>query len=112
MYSIALKLIITAGALLLVSEIIPGITVDNYYHALIAALVLGLLNIFIKPILVILTLPATLLTFGLFIFVINAGIFLLADFFLSGFAVDGFMPALIGSLIVSIVSTSVYTLLA
>ena len=112
MYSLALKLIITAGALLLVSEILPGISVENYYHALLAAVVLGLLNIFIKPILVILTLPVTIVTFGLFMFVINAIIFLLADFFLSGFTVVGFLPALIGSLFVSIVSTCVYKLLA
>jgi putative membrane protein len=112
MYNIILKLIITAGALLLVSELLPGIEVANFYHALIAAFVLGVLNIFLKPILVFLTLPATILTLGLFIFVINAFIFLTADAFLTGFSVDGFVPALLGSLFVSVVSTFLYKFLS
>jgi putative membrane protein len=112
MYNIILKLIITAGALLLVSELLPGIEVENFYHALIAAFVLGALNIFLKPILVFLTLPATILTLGLFIFVIHAFIFLLADAFLTGFSVDGFVPALLGSLFVSVVSTCLYKFLS
>ena len=101
---IIFKILITAGALLLVSYFIPGITVASFYTAIIVALVLGLLNMFVKPLLVILTLPITLLTLGLFMFVINAGLFLFAASFVEGFEVTGFITALIGSFLVSVVS--------
>ena len=80
------------------------ITIDSFYTALIAAIVLGLLNLIARPILVILTLPITLVTLGIFIFVINAGLFLFTASFVDGFTVEGFIPALIGSVLVSIVS--------
>lgn len=105
------SILITALALLLVAGIVPGIEVANFYAALIAALILGLLNVFIKPILVLLTLPITILTLGLFMFVINAGLFLFAASFVEGFTVDGFIPALIGSLLVSLISAIAHSLL-
>lgn len=98
-------ILLTALTLLLVSRIIPGIEVDNLYAAIVASLILGLLNLFVKPILVILTLPITILTLGFFMFVINASLFLFAASFIQGFRVDGFLTALIGSLVVSIVSS-------
>lgn len=101
---IIIRILITAGALLLVSYFIPGIEVASFYTAIIVALVLGLLNIFVKPLLVILTLPVTILTLGLFLFVINALLFMFAASFVEGFAVAGFVTALIGSFLVSIVS--------
>jgi putative membrane protein len=101
---IIIRILITALALVLVANLIPGIEVENFYAAIIAALILGLLNIFVKPLLVLLTLPITILTLGLFMFVINAGLFLFASSFVKGFSVDGFLPALIGSLLVSIIS--------
>jgi putative membrane protein len=101
---IIIRILITAMALVLVANLIPGIEVENFYAAIIAALILGLLNIFVKPLLVLLTLPITILTLGLFMFVINAGLFLFASSFVKGFSVDGFLPALIGSLLVSIIS--------
>jgi putative membrane protein len=102
---IIIHIVVTALALLIVAEFVPGITISSFYVACIVALVLGVLNIFVKPILVILTLPVTLLTLGLFIFVINAGLFMFAASFVEGFAVTGFIPALIGSVLTSIVST-------
>ena len=99
------KILITAGALLLIAQFVPGVSVDSFYHAVIAALVLALLNIFVRPILFFLTLPVTLLTLGLFIFIINAGLFMFAASFLEGFAVDSFLSALFGSLLITIVST-------
>lgn len=101
------RIVVTAFALILVAEFIPGIEVDSVVTALIAALVLGILNVLVRPILVILTLPITLLTLGLFIFVINALLFWAVASFLDGFTVQGFWPALFGSLIVSIVSAFV-----
>lgn len=101
---IIIKILITAGALLLVSYFVPGIEVASFYTAIIVALVLGLLNIFVKPLLVLLTLPVTILTLGLFLFVINALIFMFAASFIEGFEVAGFVTALIGSFLVSIVS--------
>ena len=101
------RLIITAFALVLVAEFIPGITVDSAFTALIAALILGIVNAIIRPILVILTFPITILTLGLFIFVINALLFWFVASFIDGFTVTGFFPALVGSVIVSLLSTFV-----
>jgi putative membrane protein len=78
--------------------------VQGLYIAIIAALILGVLNILVKPVLVLLTLPITIVTLGLFIFIINAFLFWFVASFIDGFTVDGFIPALLGSLIVSIIS--------
>jgi len=93
--------LLLAAALLLVANIYPGVTVASFASALIAALVLGLLNTLVRPLLVLLTLPVTLLTLGLFLFVINALMFWSAASLLEGFEVAGFAAALIGSLIYS-----------
>lgn len=98
------RILLTALALLLVAELMPGITVSGLYPALISAVLLGVLNVFIRPILVILTLPITIITLGLFTFVINAILFWFVASFVTGFEVDSFLSAFIGSLIVSIVS--------
>lgn len=94
--------LLLAGALLLVAYLYPGVTVSSFGAAMIAALVLGLLNTIVRPLLVVLTLPVTLLTLGLFLFVINALMFWAAASVLEGFAVQGFVAALIGSLIYSL----------
>jgi putative membrane protein len=97
-------ILVTALALLLTSQVLPGIEVTGIYPALIAALVLGVLNVIVKPLLVILTLPITILTLGLFMFVINAALFMFAASFIEGFVVEGFAWALLGSLLVSVSS--------
>lgn len=97
--------LLLAAALLLVAHLSPGVSVNSFGAALVAALVLGLLNILVRPLLVLLTLPVTVLTLGLFLFVINALMFWAAAGLLSGFKVDGFAAALIGSVIYSIAST-------
>jgi len=99
---IIVRWLLLAAALLLVHRLYPGVSVDSYSTALIAALVLGLLNTLVRPLLVLLTLPVTLLTLGLFLFVINALMFWAAASVLSGFHVAGFAAALIGSLIYSL----------
>lgn len=99
------RLLIAALALLLAAYLIPGIEVAGVYIAIVVALILGLLNLIVRPILIILTLPITIVTLGLFIFVINAALFMFVASFVDGFNVDGFLAALIGSLIVSVVST-------
>lgn len=105
MTNIIIRILLGALALLLVAEVVPGISVDGLYPALIAAVVLGLLNGIVRPILVVLTLPVTIVTLGLFIFVINAALFLFAASFIDGFRVDGFWIALLGSVLVSVVTT-------
>ena len=100
-----IRVLISALALILVANVIPGIEVKSIYIAIVAAIILGLLNLIVRPLLVVLTLPITILTLGLFIFVINAALFLFVASFVEGFQVDGFLPALLGSVIVSIVST-------
>jgi putative membrane protein len=91
-----------AAALLLVAQIYPGVQVASFGSAMIAALVIGLFNALVRPILVLLTLPVTILTLGLFLFVINALMFYFAAAVLEGFHVDGFVAALIGSLLYSL----------
>ncbi len=91
-----------AAALLLVAYLYPGVAVASSSAAMIAALVLGLLNTLLRPLLVLLTLPVTVLTLGLFLFVINALMFYFAASLLAGFAVAGFGAALIGSLLYSL----------
>ena len=103
--SIILHILWNALGLLLIAHFIPAITVDTFYTALLAAIILGVLNAVIKPILLVLTLPITLITFGLFALVINAGLFLFAASFIEGFAVVNFWYALLGSLLMSVVST-------
>ena len=103
--------IINAVALLAVPYLMSSITVDSIGTALVAALVLGLVNTLIRPLLVILTLPVTLLTLGLFIFVINALLFLFVGNLLSGFTVGGFWAALLGSILYSVISWLLASLL-
>jgi len=105
-YSSPMKIIIRwlllAAALLLVAYLYPGVTVTSFGAALIAAFVLGLFNTLLRPILVLLTLPVTVLTLGLFLFVINALMFYFAASVLDGLKVTGFGAALIGSLLYSV----------
>ena len=97
--------LLLAAALLLVAHLSPGVSDNSFGAALVAALVLGRLNQLVRPLLVLLTLPVTVLTLGLFLFVINALMFWAAAGLLAGFRVDGFGAALIGSVIYSIAST-------
>ena len=99
---IIVRWLLLAAALLLVAHLYPGVQVSNFTSAMIAALVLGLLNALLRPILVLLTLPVTVLTLGLFLFVINALMFYFAASLLDGFHVTGFVAALIGSLLYSL----------
>ena len=94
--------LLLAAALLLVANLYSGVTVSSFWSALLAAFILGLLNTLVRPLLVLLTLPVTLLTLGLFLFVINALMFWAAAGVLQGFNVTGFGAALIGSLIYSL----------
>lgn len=99
-----LHVLVVALALLFSAYIIPGIEVESLYVAIVAALILGLLNLIVRPILFILTLPLTIISFGLFAFVLNALIFWFAASFIEGFYVAGFIPALLGSVIVALAS--------
>jgi putative membrane protein len=105
-YSSVMKILVRwlllAAALLLVAHLYPGVVVDSFGSAMIAAFVIGLLNTLLRPILVLLTLPVTLITLGLFLFVINALMFYFAASMLNGLHVTGFTAALIGSLIYSL----------
>lgn len=96
-----LKWLLSAAALMFVAYLYPGVQVTSLGAALVAALVIGLLNTVLRPILVVLTLPVTVVTLGLFLFVINAIMFWAAAEVLKGFQVTGFGAALIGSLIYS-----------
>lgn len=96
--------LLSALAIFIASEIIPGFTVDSFTTAMIVALILGIVNAVIKPILVILTLPINILSLGLFTFVINAIMILLVDYLVTGFTVEGFLPALIAAFILWLIS--------
>jgi putative membrane protein len=106
--NIVLRIVISAVVAFGLSYILSGVHIQSFVTALVLAVVLGLLNILVKPILIILTLPITLFTFGLFLFVINALIILLAAKFVNGFRVDGFWWALLFSLLLSILTSVLY----
>jgi putative membrane protein len=97
----------TAAALVVMTRIMPGIAVDSWYAAIIVALVWGLISVTIRPILSLLTLPINIITFGLFSFVLNALLFWFVASIIQGFAVAGFVPALIASAILALVSYAV-----
>jgi putative membrane protein len=106
--NIILRIIISAVVAFALSYVLRGVHLQSFVTALVLAIVLGLLNLIVKPILIILTLPITLFTFGLFLFVINALIILLAAKFVSGFQVDGFWWALLFSLLLSVLTSFLY----
>ncbi len=103
-----MRIIVTSVIAFGLSYILKGIKIDSFWTAIILAVVLAVLNALLKPILIILTLPITIITLGLFLFVINAAIILLADKFIDGFTVDGFWWALLFSLLLSIVTAVLY----
>ncbi|HEV7379926.1 MAG TPA: phage holin family protein [Dyadobacter sp.] len=99
-----IRLLISTLAILVAANVIPGVRVVDTTTAIFLAIVLGLLNTFLKPVLQILALPITILTLGLFYFVINVFIIFFAEYLVQGFSVDGFIPALLFGLVVSVVS--------
>jgi putative membrane protein len=99
-----LRIIVYTLALLLAPHVVPGIRLDGLASALVAGLLLGLVNAIVRPILVVLTFPITLLTLGLFLLVLNAFCLWLVSVFVSGLHVAGFWPAFWGALLVSVVS--------
>lgn len=103
--NLIIKLIITTILIVVLAHFLPGIHVDSIKTALVVAVVLGLLNVFVKPVLVLLTIPATVLTLGLFLLVINAIIIMMAGYFVGGFYVSGFLSALLFSVILSILQS-------
>ena len=109
---ILLVWILNAVALLAVAYLMPSIHIANFTSALLAALVLGLINTLVRPVLVILTLPVTLLTLGLFYFVLNGLMFWLAGSLLQGFHVDGFIPAVIGAVLYSVIAWALSALVS
>lgn len=106
-----LRLLLSTLAVIILAQILPNVGIDNYTTALIVALVLSLLNFIVKPILVILTLPVTILSFGLFLLFINASIILLADYLIDGFYVTSIWSALIFSLLLSFSQSILFSLL-
>ncbi len=100
------KLIVNAVIVYLLAWLLPGIGVESFWSAIIVAFVLGILNIFIKPLLVLFTIPVTIITLGLFILVIDAVIILIAGSFVDGFAVNGFWWALLFSLCMSFLNAA------
>jgi putative membrane protein len=101
MKNFLIQILITAAAVVLASYILPGVAVKEFSTALLVALVLSVLNFFVKPILVLLTLPITIITLGLFLFIVNALIIVLAGKLVSGFRVDSIWWALLFSLLLS-----------
>ena len=103
-----LRILVTAVVAFGLSAVLAGIHIDTFWTAIVLSVVLAVLNALLKPILIILTLPITILTLGLFLFVINAAIILLAGKFVDGFQVDGFWWALLFSLLLSVLVSILY----
>jgi len=103
-----LKILITTINAFVIAKILPGIRIDDFFTAIILAVVLSLLDAFVKPILILFTLPATIFTMGLFLFVINAFIILIGAHFVTSFHVDGFWPAMVFSMLLSFFNSFVH----
>lgn len=105
-----IRILITSGLVMLIAHFMTSVDVANFTTAVIVAVVLGLLNVLVKPILVLLTFPVTILTLGLFLFVINAVIILICSRLVDGFRVNSFWTAMIFSIILSICQSIMYRL--
>lgn len=108
--NLLLRWLLSAAMIMLVGYLVPGVHVAGLWTALLAALVLGLLNAVVRPILIILTLPVTILTLGLFTLVINTGLFLLVSTVVKGFVVDSFSAAFVGSLLLWLINWALSSL--
>lgn len=106
-----IRTLLSAIAVVVLANILDGVSVNSYVTAIIVAVVLSVLQLFVKPILVILTLPITIVTLGLFLFIINAIIVLIADKLISGFSVTGLWSALVFSILLSISEYFLFMLL-
>ncbi|WP_439151906.1 phage holin family protein [Winogradskyella sp.] len=104
-----IKLLLNAIAVVFLAKVLNGVFVDTYLTAIIVAVVISILNVLVKPILVILTLPVTIITLGLFLFIINAIIILLADKLVDGFRVDGLWTAVLFSILLSILQSLLHS---
>ena len=104
MKQLLIKWLILTGAIMLAAYLVDGINVTGFFSAFFTAAILGILNTFFRPVLLVLTLPINILTLGLFTFVINAALLMMASGVIPGFSVSGFWPAVFGALIISIVS--------
>ncbi len=103
---IIISLLLNALALIITAYIVPGVHVANFQSALLAAIVLAVLNTFIKPVLVIFTFPINFLTLGLFTFVLNAIVLRLTELFVPGLTIDNWLAAILGAIVLSVVSTA------
>ncbi|MFA6778803.1 MAG: phage holin family protein [Paludibacteraceae bacterium] len=102
--NLLIQLLLSALAVYLSALVLPGVTIKNYFTAIAVAIVIGLLNVFVRPMFILLTIPVTIFSLGLFLVVINAAIILLASHLMNGFEVDGFWWALIFGIVLSVFS--------
>lgn len=109
--NLILRILLSAIAVIILAYVLPGVGIDSYTTAIIVAIVLSLLNLIVKPILIILTLPITILTLGLFLLIINAAIILLASNIVSGFHIDNIWWALLFSLLLSFLQSILFSFL-
>lgn len=103
-----LRILITTVNAFILAHILPGIKIDSFFTAIVVAVVLAVLDAFVKPLLILLTLPATILTLGLFLFVINAFIIMIAEHFVNGFKVESFWFAMLFSIVLSFLNSFVH----
>jgi len=107
-----IRLVVNAAAVFLAANLVPGIAVSSFGVALLAGLILGLVNAVIKPVLFVLTLPFTIVTLGLFIFIVNAICLALVAWLVPGFTISSFWSALVGAIVISLVSWLLHALLS
>lgn len=103
-----LRLLVSAAVAFILAQVLPGVHIDDYWTAIVFAIVLGLLNAILRPLLIIFTFPITLITFGLFLFVINTIIVLLASDWVNGFEIDSFGWGLLFSLLLSFITSALF----
>jgi putative membrane protein len=106
-----IKILLTAIAVFILANILPGVSIESYFTSIVVAIVIGLLDSLVKPILIIFTIPITIVTLGFFLFIINAFIILIADYFIGGFRVSNIIWAVIFSILLSLLQSTLYKVL-
>lgn len=108
---ILIAIVVNTLALLITAYFVPGFEIVSWQTAVLAAIVFGVINTFIKPLIVLLTLPITIVTLGLFLLVVNAVILFMTSYFVQGFTIDGWIPGILGAIVLSLVSAILSSLL-
>jgi len=106
--TVIIRWVLFSLAILFTGWLLPGVSVENFQSAMLLSFIMALVNVFLKPFLLIITLPVNILTLGLFTFILNAFLFMIAGYFTPGVTIKGFLPAFLGSFVLAVLGSVIY----